>query len=1010
MRFGILGPLLVRYGDVAFDVPAARQRVLLAVLLVHAGQAVPADSLAEMVWDGSPPGGAAATLRTHVMRLRRALGPEAGARVVTRYPGYLLDAGDDEVDLLQFKRLCRDGGAAVRTGDWAQASAVLGEALGLWRGAPLADIPSQILRRDEVPGLEQARLQALEWRIDAELHLGCRGELVVALHSLAAEHPLRERFHAQLMLALYRCGRQAEALAAYQCARRVLVDELGTEPGTELRELHQRILAADPALAVPQPAPPAAGRPEPLVPRQLTSRTPRRAAIAPQAQDATTPRPPGDQPGTVTAESATPRQLPGGVADFVGRAAELAALTGMLDQVAGVGKAVVISLIGGTAGVGKTALAVRWGHQVADRFPDGQLFVDLPGYDPGQPMLAADALEGLLRALGVAADDVPAGADARAAVYRSLLAGRRVLVVLDNVGDVEQARLLLPGAPACMTVVTSRDSLAGLVARDGARRLDLDLLSLGDAALLLGPLIGGRVDAEPAAAAALAAACSRLPLALRVAAELAAAQPSASLADLVSELADHHRRLDLLDAGGDPRAAVRAVFSWSYRHLGDDAARAFRLLGLHSAADLDPYAAAALTGTPLARAGRLLGQLARAHLIQPTGPGRYGMHDLLRAYARELAAAHDGERLGRAALTRLLDYYLDAAAAAVNTLFPGQQHRRPGIPAVSATPALTDPAAARAWLDTERAGLAAAARRAAGNGWPGHATRLAAILRDYLDTGCHYTAAMTIHTCACQAARQAGDRAAEATALTNLAGVHLRQGGHQEAAGLLQQALAHCRETGHRAGEVHALNSLGFARLRQGRFQQAIAVSREALSICRETHDPGGEAFALSNLGDAALRQGRYDEAARDLRHALALFRDLGAGAAEAWCLATLGDLYVRQDRHQQAGSYRRRAMILFREAGHPSRAAEALNGFGEALLATGRPDQARVQHAAALDLACQTGDQAQQARAHDGLASIHHATGDPDQAIYHRQEASTLNDNLGVPEADLDMGDDHSE
>jgi transcriptional regulator with XRE-family HTH domain len=384
--------------------------------------------------------------------------------------------------------------------------------------------------------------------------------------------------------------------------------------------------------------------------------------------------------GRGAAATKVPRQLPTAVAGFTGRAAESAALTRILDDAgAGVPETVVIAAISGTAGVGKTALAVQWAHQAADRFPDGQLYANLRGYDQDQPMPAADALAGFLRALGLAGREIPLAEDERAARYRSLLAGRKLLIVLDNARSVEQVLPLLPGSPGCAVVVTSRDSLSGLVARYGAARLELDRLPPGEAVGLLRALIGRLVQDDPGAARTLATQCCGLPLALRVAAELAAARPDVPLAGLVTELADQRRRLDLLDAGGDPRTSLRAVFSWSYRHLGPEAARAFRLAGLHPGADFDSYAVAALTGTGLGQARTALDALARAHLVQPAGPGRYGLHDLLRAYARELADAGDGEAEQDAALTRLFDHYLHAASIAMDALYPAERDRRPRI-------------------------------------------------------------------------------------------------------------------------------------------------------------------------------------------------------------------------------------------------------------------------------------------------------------------------------------------
>jgi DNA-binding SARP family transcriptional activator/Tfp pilus assembly protein PilF len=1002
MRFAILGPLLVHDGETPVDVPRGRQRVLLAALLLYAGNPVPADALAEVVWDGAPPPGADVTLRSHVLRLRRVLGPRAGARLVTRHPGYLLQAGADEVDMLRFRCLCRDGGDALRAGAWERADALLGEALDLWRGAPLADIPSESLRQDEAPGLETLRLQAEEWRTGAALHLGRHDELVPGLQSLVARHPLREPFHSQLMLALYRCGRQAEALAAYQHAHDLLVGELGIEPGPELQKLHQRILSADPALAVPEP--PRSVQAEPL--------------------------------------QAVPRQLPPAVPGFTGRSAELKVLTGLLDQAGEqVPGTMVISAIGGTAGVGKTALAVHWAHQVAGRFPDGQLYVNLRGYDPGQPMPAGDALAGLLRSLGLHGQDIPPEQDERAARYRSLLAGKRMLVILDNAGSANQVRPLLPGMPACTVVVTSRDALAGLVARDGATRLDLDVLSQQDAVALLRALIGARVDAEPGAAAELARQCCRLPLALRVAAELAAGHPAVPLAALTAELADLRTRLNLLTAGGDPRTEVRAVFSWSYRYLDAEDARTFRLLGLHPGPDLDPYAAAALVGTTVPQARQALDVLARAYLVQPAAPGRYGMHDLLRGYARELSAAPDAGQEQHAALTRLFDHYLHAAAAAMDTLLPAERHRRPRIPQpATPVPPLPDPAAARDWLDAERAALVATTAPTAAQDWPGHATRLAATLYRYLHNGAHLPEAFTIFSHALDAARRTGDRAAEATALNAIGSIDSWQGRLERAGDRYRQALALFREAGDRAGaaetlgnigtvetelgryeqaarrqqeavaifchigdrfgEARALGNLGATRRRQGCYQEAVGYYQRALDLSREIGDCQGEGHLLGRLGVIDLRLGEYQRAAGYLQQALALFQGLGSRVGEALALAKLGEAYLGLGQHEQAAGNFEQALAVSVEIGDPEMEVEALNGLGDVFLQTGDVGKARAHHAAALRLASEVGLPLGQAGAHSGLARACHADGDAAAARRHWQEALTRCDAIGAPEA----------
>ena len=689
-----------------------------------------------------------------------------------------------------------------------------------------------------------------------------------------------------------------------------------------------------------------------------------------------------------------PHELPADVSAFTGRAAELAELDSLLPASGDSREsaAVVISAVSGTAGVGKTALAVRWSHRTQNRFPDGQLYVNLRGYDPGQPMPAADALAGFLRALGVAGQEIPADAEERAARYRSLLAGRRMLVLLDNASEVDQVRLLLPGTPTCIVMVTSRDSLAGLVARDGARRVDLDLLPLPDAVALLRALIGGRVDTDPGAAEMLATRCARLPLALRVAAELAAARPDVPLAELASELADQQRRLDLLDADGDPRTAVRAVFSWSYRHLDTDAAREFRLLGLHPGPDLDPYAAAALADTTAETASRLLNRLARAHLTYPAGAGRHGMHDLLRRYAAEQATHDETEPTRLAALTRLFDYYLRTAAATMDTLYPAEQHRRPRIPPPNTpAPAVTSPATARAWLDAERAVLTAVVAYTAAHGWPGHAASLAATLHRYLADGCYCADAVVVHSHARHAARETGDRAAEATALTNLGNIDWQQGRYQQATDHHQQAIALFREAGDQIGEARALGNLGGIDWQEGRYQQATDHQQQAIALFREAGDRTGEARALSNLGGVAERMGRYQQAADHLQQALALCRETGDRYGEARALGNLGAVDERLGRYQEAADHLQQALTLCRETGERIGEANALDNLGIVHRRLGRYPQAADHHQQALALCRETGDRYGEASALDNLGSADERMGRYPQAADHHQQALAL-------------------
>ncbi|MEN3299532.1 BTAD domain-containing putative transcriptional regulator [Pseudonocardia sp.] len=1003
MRFEVLGPLQITDGDPAAPlvITAGRLRSVLAVLLLHANQPVPAAELAEWVWEGAPPASAVKSVRVYVARLRVALGPRAAAYIATHDPGYRIRLTEAELDLLEFEAACRRADEATHRLDWTEVSTAAGHALGLWRSSPLVDVPVQRLRDQWLPVLEQRRRQALEQRLDAELRLGRHSGLVPELRDLVVRYPLRERFHAQLMVALSRCGQRGAALDAYRQARRLLVDELGLEPGPELREVHERILtgtldpdrAAGPAVSVAAAAPPAA---------------------------------------------ATPRQLPAAVASFTGREPELRTLGGLLDGITDDAGLVLISAIDGTAGVGKTALAVHWAHRVATRFPDGQLYVNLRGYDAQRPLTPAAALAGFLRALGVSGRDVPVDVDERAGRYRSLLSGRRVLVVLDNAGTADQVRPLLPGSGGCVVVVTSRDPLAGLVARDGARRIDLDALPAEEAMALLRALIGGRADADPGSTATLARQCAGLPLALRLAAERAAASPAEPLADLVAELADLQRRLDLLDIGPDPHTALRAVFSWSYERLNDAAARAFRLIGLHYGAGLDANAVAALIDGTLEHSRRLLDDLVRAHLIQHTGSDRYAMHDLLRAYARELSAGTDPADDRHDALARLADHYLHAAGAAVMAWYPTRRGHRLPPPARVTWSAFADRGAALEWLDTERANLVLTVIRTAEDGSPRHAVLLAATIFIYLETGAHFSDALTVHTHAYRAATDLGDLAGQARALARLGTATVDLGQHDEAAGHLGRALDLFRRLDDPSGAAHALTALGRIAQQHGRYPQAIDYYEQVLAA---ELDPDTETDrVLCNLGLLELRLGRYGAAAEHLDEAQRIARRRGDGNAESGVLDELGNLYSRlgdhgraeeayqrakalcvqvgnpygvahvtlhlaelaqrQGRYPEAGDGYRRALVQLRQLGDRFGEAEARAGLGDLALRLARTEDAYTHHTAALYLAGQTGDAYLQARAHEGLGHAHRAARDPVSARRHWQEARTRYMALGTSEA----------
>jgi tetratricopeptide (TPR) repeat protein/transcriptional regulator with XRE-family HTH domain len=736
-----------------------------------------------------------------------------------------------------------------------------------------------------------------------------------------------------------------------------------------------------------------------------------------------------------------PRQLPAPPHIFTGRADQLAHLDELFAAAADQPTTVVISAIAGTAGVGKTALAVHWAHRVSGRFPDGQLYINLRGFDREQPTAPTDALTSFLTALGVASQDIPLEVDDRAGRYRSEVAGRRMLIVLDNASTVEQVRPLLPGTGTCAVVVTSRNRLAGLAALHGAHRLDLDLLPLPDAVRLLRRLIGSRVDTEPAAAATLADQCSRLPLALRVAAELAASRPTAPLAELVTELDGLQSRLELLNPGDDPHATVKIVFSWSIRHLPPDGARTFRLLGLHPGPDFDRYATAALTGTGLEPARRTLDQLTRANLIHATGRERYGMHDLLRAYAVHLTAVEQTGPDRREAWGRLFDYYLATAAAAMDSWYPAETHRRPPIPPpTTPTPVLTDPDAAKTWLDAERPCLVASAALAADHGRRTYPALLSTILYRYLES-CHYLDGMTIYHNAYETAEQANDLAGQAAALRGLGAMSVQTGTYEPAAGYLTRALALYRKVGDQTGEATAVANLGVIEERLGRFtsaaqhhQQAIAGfrragdeigeanaltnlgvcedllgryelaidrHRRALALYRKLGSPQGEICALNNLGAVEIKLCRYGESADHHRYALDLSRRLRQPHSEAAALDSIGILHIRLGQPEQANTFFAQALTLYCEIRNRDGEAWARNGLGEAAHAAGRAPDALTHHAAALAIANEIGIRDQQARAHAGLGDAQLAIGELTTARTHYEQAVAGYRELGMPDAD---------
>jgi tetratricopeptide (TPR) repeat protein/transcriptional regulator with XRE-family HTH domain len=688
-----------------------------------------------------------------------------------------------------------------------------------------------------------------------------------------------------------------------------------------------------------------------------------------------------------------PRELPPDVFGFTGRAEQLDELDRLLDRAGDAPGVALISAVAGTAGVGKTALAVRWAHRVRGRFPHGCLYVDLRGYDPDRPVPPADVLAGFLRSLGVHPADIPPDEAGRGARYRTLLAGRQVLVVLDNARDTEQVRPLLPGEPGCVTLITSRDALTGLAVRHGAFRIELDPLPDGDAVGLLGTLIGRRVAAEPDAAATLAGLCARLPLTLRLAAELAGTRADARLADLVAELTDTQHRLDRLDAGGEPRTATRAVFSWSYQNLPADAARAFRLIGLFPGHELDAYAMAALAGVDLDPARDLLVTLAQAHLIQGTGAGRYGVHDLLRAYAVGLATAEDPEDARRAALDRLLSHHLYTCSVAMDQVAPFDRQSRPTVPESSTpVPELGSPEAAIAWLDAERANLLGTAARAVENGRPAYAAQLDRILLRYLDNGSHYQEAEPLYRRALPAASPAD----KAHLLNRLGSMCEVSGRNQEAAHCRQQALQFARDVGDDVEEARALNGLAGVYVNLGRLPETLDFCQQALEFYRRTGDPVGQARMLGNIGCVYDVMGRYAAAVDHHRQALELARANGNHEGEAINHINLATVLVQLGHDDDALPHLWQALDLTKRTGVRESEAEALGQLGIVYRHQGRYAEAEDLHRQALDIVRAAGNRAAEGYALGHLGTVYERMGRHAEAVDHHRQALDIAEEIG--------------
>ncbi|WP_063762250.1 AfsR/SARP family transcriptional regulator [Streptomyces sp. NRRL F-5123] len=934
LRFTVLGPVRAWRGGEQINTGAPQQRALLAVLLLRGGRTATAAELLDALWGDSPPNTALAALRSYAFRLRKALGSQT---LVTDSGGYAIRIPVEALDSTMVEQLVGEA-EKIRQADPAQARELLVSALGMWSGEPLAGLPGPYAETQR-SRLAEWHLGLIEVRLELDLELGAHAEAVSELTAVTVEHPLRERLRALLMLALYRSGRQAEALGVYADTRRLLADELGIDPSPELTDLHQRILEADAGLAPPQGAS-APGAPEIL----------------------------------------RPAQLPATVPDFTGRTAFVRELGEQLAGASGSGGVMAVSAVAGIGGVGKTTLAVQVAHEARENFPDGQLYVDLQGTSavPSEPEAV---LGSFLRSLGLPDAAIPDSLADRAALYRSTLSGRRVLALLDNAYDAAQIRQLLPGTPGCAALVTSRVRMVDL---EGAHLVDLDVMSPEESLLLFTRIVGEeRARSERQASLDVVAACGFLPLAIRIAAARLAARRTWTVSVLAAKLADHRRRLDELRAGD---LAVKATFDLGYDHLSAAQARAFRLLSLPEGPDISLDAAAAVLDLDRYGAEELLEALVDISLIESAAPARYRFHDLLRLYARERAEADESQEERCAALSRLLDFYLGSTASAYALENPGDRvldhlapTSHPGLVFTAREESLN-------WLFTEAQGVMAAVQQAAEGGCGGFLRRAADLLlaaQELVESGFYVRQYEQAARALIGAAQDCGEALAEGRAhywlgmlmrctgrfeeaeeetkrslilglsaedpvacgyAANLRGILALRGlRFAESKDYLKNALEAFRADGNRHGEAAALSNLARAQGELGEADSALAAAERVVAIYRDM----GAGFRLGNglyaMGVTLTATGSYDRALACLTEALEIFRTVRQRLWEGLALYRLGRLHLAAGSYRLSASHVEQALVVMREIGGEWRTANSLTVLGQALTGMGQPVRAHA-------------------------------------------------------------------
>nr|BFE58550.1 tetratricopeptide repeat protein [Dactylosporangium thailandense] len=1005
VHIGVLGTLSMRLGDTAVEVRSPMLRGLLGLLALHPRQAVSRDEIVDLLWD-RPPRTCLNLVHVYVGQLRRLLEPDRRQRrpsgtIRLAAGGYRLDLDASGLDVVRFDELLAR--ARRDTGDAVAAREHLGQALDCWRGPVLAGADPRLREHRSAAALSRQRVDAAMAYADLALAADepATASMVAVRRLLAVvpDEPLHEGLHARLARLLARTER-AGALRLLADVRARLTEELGVQPGEELQAAHLHVLRQ------------AGGEPAPR--------------------------------GTTAANVVVPGQLLADVATFTGRADALRRLDALVDgREARRPPGATVVAIAGTAGVGKTALAMHWAHRVKDRFPDGQLYVNLRGYAQGSPLRPIEALARFVHALGTPPDEVPLDVDEAAAVYRTLLAQRRILVVLDNARDAEQVRPLLPGGVGCLAIVTSRDRLAGLVAREGAQPLALDVLGTQEARALLGRLLGAERMGEPAAADELVGLCGALPLALRIAAANLLCEPHQTIGGYVRRLRDGDR-LTALRIDGDRQTAVGAALDLSYAALPDDARRVFRRLGLVPGPDFTAAAVTALdshettgrettsavtaldshettgrettsavnalngretTGretTGRETAASKLERLARAHLIEESAPGRYAFHDLLRLYAQARGEAEDDEADRRAARQRLLDHYLSGLDAAARLLYP-EKLRMP-LPPQASRIGFADHAQALAWIDAEHPNLVAAVQQPE----PGASTWLLAdALRGYYHLRVHTIDWLTAAHASLAAALEAGDPAAEAVSHLSIADAHWRRSRHDLAVEHFRRGLAAARRTGWAQCQATILGNLGAVHWQSGHLKAAGEQIAEALELNRRVGWLAGQAVGLGNLGLVRMQAGQLAAAAGHFREALDLSRQLGSRSSEANVLGNLGEACQLLGRLDEAIEHLSLALVLHRELGGQGNEAANLRTLAATHRDAGRLDQALELAQAALERARGTDMLRLEIDAHNAIGSVFDAMGRHEAAVDSHERALVMARETGerLPEAEALIG-----